>query len=117
LWEIFLVISRPQFTLSLLEVSRVGEDVGTSGRASGNVEEYRVSTISLQTAVRPVAIAIGAIAEEEGEEETNGNVRTKGTMMCLLLSDSAECLVLRVEQAPVCVVRNNLVLDDLRNTI
>jgi hypothetical protein len=90
--------------------------VGTSGGASGNVEEYRVSTIRLQTAVRTVAIAIGVIAEGEGEKETNGNVRTKGTMMCLLLSDSAECLVLRVEQVPVCVVRNNLVLDDLRNT-
>jgi hypothetical protein len=37
-------------------------------------------------------------------------------MMCLLLLESAEFLVLRVEQVPVCVVRNTLVLDDLRNT-
>jgi hypothetical protein len=37
-------------------------------------------------------------------------------MMCLLLSDSPEYLVLRVKQLAVCVVRNNLVLDDLRKT-
>jgi hypothetical protein len=77
LWAIFPGISCPQVTLSLLEVASVGEYVGTSGGASGNGEEYRVSTISLQAAVRPVAIAIGAIAEGEGEGEEENKWKCK----------------------------------------
>jgi hypothetical protein len=39
-------ISRPQFPFSLLELCRVGGDVGASGGGSGNFQS-RVRTISL----------------------------------------------------------------------
>jgi hypothetical protein len=51
------VISYTQFTISLLEVSRV-VDVGAPGGASGNFLS-RVSTVSLQAAVHPEAIPAG----------------------------------------------------------
>jgi hypothetical protein len=54
------VISRPQFSLSLLEVSHFVVDVRAPGGASGNFQS-RVRRISLQAGVHPGELAVWAL--------------------------------------------------------
>jgi hypothetical protein len=62
------VISRPQFHLSLLEVSLVVVEVGAPAGASGNFQS-RVGTISLQGCGTSGGISHRGRTEEEEEEE------------------------------------------------
>jgi hypothetical protein len=61
-------ISRPQFPLSLLEVSRVVGDVEAPGGTSVNFQS-RVNTISLNGCGTSVDISLRGPTEEEEEEE------------------------------------------------
>jgi hypothetical protein len=71
-------ISRPQFPLSLLEVSRIVTDVEAPGGASVNFQS-RVSTISLNYCSTSGGISLrGPIEEEEEEEEEGGEGRGEG---------------------------------------
>jgi hypothetical protein len=62
------VISHPQFTLSLLEVSHIVVNMGVPGGASGNFQS-RVSTISLYD----YGTSEGNSNQALPEEETNGS--------------------------------------------
>jgi hypothetical protein len=53
-----------EFLISLLDISKFGEDVGKTGGASGNAEEYRVNAINLQAEVNPATLPIEATADK-----------------------------------------------------
>jgi hypothetical protein len=68
-------ISRPQFPLSLLWVSRVVGDVRAPGSASGNLQS-RVRTISLHGCGTYGDISLrGPTVDEEEEEEEKEEVK------------------------------------------
>jgi hypothetical protein len=57
-----------KFLISLLDISKCVEDVGITGGAIGNVEEFSVNAISLQAEVNLETLPIEATAEKVESE-------------------------------------------------